>query len=74
MVKLGITFILKRDNNGKITVNSINPTRKVIVNNITFKNKQFQIDLNSIGGRFDGIYHLSSQKLKRKWYQGGQGV
>ncbi len=71
---LGIIFIIGRNNIGNLTANLISPTqgRKVEANDIIFKNKQLQINLDSIGGKFEGIYQPSSQKIKGKWYQGGQ--
>ncbi|MFW9874349.1 MAG: hypothetical protein ACFFG0_14685 [Candidatus Thorarchaeota archaeon] len=60
-VKLEIKFIIKKDNQENLTANLISPTheRKIESYNITIKNKQLQIELDSIGGKFEGISFIN---------------
>ncbi len=72
--KLGVTFIITRGTTGKLTASLLSPSQggKVEANNVTFNTEQLQVEINSIGGKYDGIYEPSSQKIKGKWYQRGQ--
>ncbi|MFX1573661.1 MAG: alpha/beta hydrolase family protein [Promethearchaeota archaeon] len=73
-IELPITFIIKKDDIGDFTAKLFSPKQgqTIEANVITYKNKELQIDFNTIGGKFKGTYLPSFQKIGGKWYQRGQ--
>jgi len=72
--KVTLSFIIKKASKENYAVDLISSSqgRKIEANSVKLRGDQLEIEFSNIGGKFDGEYQSSSQKIPGKWYQGGQ--
>jgi pimeloyl-ACP methyl ester carboxylesterase len=69
-----LVLIIRKEEKENFAVNLVSSSqgRKVQADFVKFEDGRLQIEFRSIGGKFEGEYKDSSQKVSGKWYQGGQ--